>query len=134
MEGVGASRGAPDGQGRAFGLRVERRGSHVLLELSGPLDDRADRELAVVMGQLLDDGAAPRLVVDLTGVTFWDAMGVAALVTVQQRVIGAGAGAMALTGAAPGFGERLDALSPAPFVFCGSAEEAVRLWDGSATR
>ncbi|MEV0198159.1 ATP-binding protein [Nonomuraea sp. NPDC050691] len=117
----------PDGHGEPFGLTRHDRGSHIVLELSGTLGDEAAQELAGVVREIVSAGPEPRLLLDLGAVTFWDAMGVAALITAQQQVDGAKAGAMVLTGLTVDFRRRLDALSPAPLTVRDTHDEAVRL-------
>ncbi|NUW37764.1 ATP-binding protein [Nonomuraea sp. SMC257] len=116
----------PDGHDEPFGLDRHDRGSHTVLELSGALGDVAAQELAVVVREIVSAGPEPRLLLDLGKVTFWDAMGVAALITAQQQVNGAKAGAMVLTGLTADFRRRLDALSPAPLTVGDTRDEAVR--------
>ncbi|MFI6789177.1 ATP-binding protein [Nonomuraea sp. NPDC050383] len=118
----------PDGHDAPFGLSRHDQGSHVLLELSGSLGDQAALELATVVRDVVSGEPEPRLVMDLSAVTFWDAMGVAALITAQQQVDGAKAGTMVLTGIRPDFRRRLDALSPAPLTVRDTPEEAARLF------
>ncbi|MEU8106241.1 ATP-binding protein [Nonomuraea muscovyensis] len=98
-----------------FALGRHERGSYVLLELTGTLSEQAAEQVTTVVGDIVaGDRARPRLVLDLSGVTFWDAVGVAALITAKQRVEAA-SGALVLTGLTAGFRQRLDALSPTPF-------------------
>ncbi|MEV0148015.1 MULTISPECIES: ATP-binding protein [unclassified Nonomuraea] len=118
----------PDGHDTPFGLSRLDQGSHVLLELSGSLGDQAALELAAVVRDVVSGEPEPRLVMDLSAVTFWDAMGVAALITAQQQVDGAKAGTLVLTGIRPDFRRRLDALSPAPLTVRDTPEEAARLF------
>ncbi|MBN6052116.1 ATP-binding protein, partial [Nonomuraea sp. RK-328] len=117
----------PDGRDEPFGLTRHDRGSHTELELSGALGDDAAQQLAVVVREIVSAGPEPRLLIDLGAVTFWDAMGVAALITAQQQMDGAKAGTMVLTGLTADFRRRLDALSPAPLTVRDTNDEAVRL-------
>ncbi|GAA3143132.1 ATP-binding protein [Nonomuraea roseoviolacea] len=116
----------PDGHDEPFALTRHDLDSHTVLELSGALGDEAAQQLAVVVREIVSAGPEPRLLLDLGRVTFWDVMGIAALITAQQQVDGAKAGAMVLTGLTADFRRRLDALSPAPLTVAGTQEEAVR--------
>ncbi|MEV2271592.1 ATP-binding protein [Nonomuraea africana] len=109
-----------------FGLSRRAVGTHIELALSGDLDRRAAQEVGAAVQALLAEHPAPRLVLDLTAVTFWDAIGIAALVTAQQRVDETSAGAMFLAGLSEEFRRRLAALSPTGFTFCDTPEHAVR--------
>lgn len=112
----------PSAEASPFGLVRHERGSYVLLELTGPLNEQAAEQIIAVVGDIAA-GGRPRLVLDLSGVTFWDAVGVAALIMAQQRVRAA-SGALVLAGLAPRFRERLDALSPTPFTVYADRDEA----------
>ncbi|MFI7439730.1 ATP-binding protein [Nonomuraea indica] len=105
-----------------FELVRHDRGSYVLLELTGPLIEQAAELINAVVGDIAS-GGRPRLVLDLSGVTFWDAVGVAALIMAQEQVRAA-SGVLVLAGPAPGFRERLDALSPTPFTLYADRDEA----------
>ncbi|WP_158088848.1 ATP-binding protein [Thermoactinospora rubra] len=118
----------PGARGRVpFALTRRRHGSHTVVEVSGALDEHAAQQITAAVGELVSGGSPVRLVLDLSGVTFWDAGGVAALITVQQRVGEARGGALALSGLTPEFSERLRALSPVPFLIGGTPEQAARL-------
>ncbi|MFG3436722.1 ATP-binding protein [Nonomuraea sp. NPDC047897] len=110
--------------GSPFGLVRHEHGSHVLLELTGTLSEQAAEEITAVVGDVASAGR-PRLVLDLSGVTFWDAVGVAALITAQRQVEAA-SGMVVLAGPAAGFRERLDALSPTPFTVYADHDDAAR--------
>ncbi len=84
-----------------FGLRIRRpEASVTLVEVSGPLDlgvvERFDTELR----GLVTDGSS-RLVVDLSGVTFLCAGGIATLLDVDQRTREKGFGLVLVTDAHP---------------------------------
>ncbi|MEV4162017.1 ATP-binding protein [Nonomuraea dietziae] len=109
-----------------FSLVRHARPSHVELALSGDLDQQAAQEVGAAVQALLSEHPAPRLVLDLTEVTFWDAIGIAALVTAQQRVNETSAGVMFVAGLSEEFRQRLTALSPTGFTFCDGPEHAAK--------
>ncbi|WP_113700610.1 ATP-binding protein [Nonomuraea lactucae] len=109
-----------------FALSELRRDSHTVLALAGTLDDQAAHEITGMLRDLVSEHAEPRLVLDLAAVTFWDAMGIAALISAQQRVNETRAGVMILTGLSPELRARLDALSPVPFTICDTPDQAAQ--------
>ncbi|MEU7898190.1 ATP-binding protein [Nonomuraea sp. NPDC049152] len=110
----------------SFRLVRHSRNTHVVLSLAGDLDQRAAHEVGAAVRALLSENPAPRLILDLTAVTFWDAIGIAALVTAQQRIDETSAGAMFLVGLSEEFKKRLAALSPTPFTFSDTPDDAVQ--------
>ncbi|WP_431894751.1 ATP-binding protein [Nonomuraea sp. bgisy101] len=110
----------------SFSLVRHARNAHVVLSLTGGLDQPAAQELGAAVRALLSEHPAPRLVLDLTGVTFWDAIGIAALVTTQQRIDETSAGVMFVTGLSDEFRKRLTSLSPTPFTFSDTLDHAVQ--------
>lgn len=90
--------GPPD---RLAEFRVDHHasGSYSVLTVSGELDLRSVAELNAAIGTALDAAAKPpRLILDLSRVTFWDSSGIAALITAQQSVDSLGDGRLVLAG------------------------------------
>ncbi|WP_084370332.1 ATP-binding protein [Microbispora sp. ATCC PTA-5024] len=103
---------------------LDRRDSYAVLALEGALDERAAAEIARVVRGLVSDTSAPRLVVDLSGVAFWDSTGITALISAQQRLDQTPGGMMALSGLTPKLAHRLDGLSPTPFTVADTRAQA----------
>ncbi|MDF5752845.1 ATP-binding protein [Spongiactinospora sp. TRM90649] len=116
----------PDGTTATVGFALPRPGSpfrltrHDLegrftLRLVGSLDRHAAPEIAVAVRAML---APPRrFVLDLSGMTFWDSDGIAALFTAQGHVNAVPDASMALAGLSGDFRSRLDALAFAPLTY-----------------
>ncbi|WP_432868235.1 STAS domain-containing protein [Microbispora rosea] len=111
--------------------RLRRLESHTVLELDGALDEQAAPEIGAAVGELVSGTPAPRLVIDLSAVTYWDSTGITALIVAQQRVSKTAAGMLVLTGLAAEFADRLDALSPVPFTTRETPAAAVHLFPPS---
>lgn len=78
--------GPPDRRAE-FRVRHHASGFYTVLTVSGELDLRSAPELNAAITSALDDAAKPpRLVLDVSRVTFWDSSGIATLITAQQRV------------------------------------------------
>lgn len=78
-------------------VEVAGLGGVVVAQVGGDLDLAAEEEFRA-RARVLLLAAAPRVILDLTGVTFLDARGMAALVEVAQQVNQCG-GRLALVGA-----------------------------------
>ncbi|GAB3163482.1 anti-anti-sigma factor [Microbispora rosea] len=111
--------------------RLRRLESHTVLELDGALDEQAAPQIGAAVGELVSGTPAPRLVIDLSAVTYWDSTGITALIVAQQRVSETAAGMLVLTGLAAEFADRLDALSPVPFTTRETPAAAVHLFPPS---
>lgn len=85
-----------------FGLTRRAHGGCVILDVRGDLDRQSAHALTDGITELITSGPAPlRLVLDLSGLTFWDSSGLAALVTVQRKIDGSPPAAMVVA-APPG--------------------------------
>ncbi|MCP3787065.1 STAS domain-containing protein [Micromonospora sp. A3M-1-15] len=71
-------------------LALAREGPAVVVLVGGPLDLATVGRLVALVDRLMGGGPAPVLVLDLSGVTFFCAAGVNALLTVRRRVASAG--------------------------------------------
>ena len=81
----------PGTGGPALSTRVSRTGSTATVELCGELDLATAQSLRSCLAPLVQDARAPdRLVLDLTDLTFLDASGISALLTVQRTLAARG--------------------------------------------
>jgi anti-anti-sigma factor len=71
---------------RPFTLAEHDRGASTALQIAGQLDLNSAGELTGAIERLLAKDQAARIVVDLAGLTFWDAFGLAGLLRAQDRV------------------------------------------------
>ena len=77
---------SPDAVVQPFMLSEHARGGWTALMVTGQLDlDSAD-QLTGAIERLLAEDPAARIVIDLAGLTFWDAFGLAGLLRAQGRV------------------------------------------------
>jgi anti-anti-sigma factor len=69
-----------------FTLAEHRRGASTVLQVAGQLDVNSADELTGAIERLLAREPAAVIVIDLAGLTFWDAFGLAGLLRAQDRV------------------------------------------------
>ncbi|MCW3844628.1 STAS domain-containing protein [Micromonospora yasonensis] len=71
-------------------LAVVRDGSAIVVGVTGPLDMDTVGQLVDVVDSLMASQPPPVLVLDLSGVSFFCAAGVTALLTARRRVVACG--------------------------------------------
>jgi anti-anti-sigma factor len=71
---------------RPFTLAEHASGGSTELAVSGQLDHHSAEQLTGAIERLLARDPAARVVIDLAGLTFWDAFGLAGLLRVQGKV------------------------------------------------
>jgi anti-anti-sigma factor len=76
----------PPGQLPPFHLAQRSQGGCTVLAITGQLDLHTAGQLTSAISDLIAAGPALWLILDLTGLSFWDSSGLAALITAQQRV------------------------------------------------
>lgn len=77
---------SPVAAARPFTLAEHDRGSSTALQVAGQLDLNSADELTGAIERLLSQEQAAVIVIDLAGLTFWDAFGLAGLLRAQDRV------------------------------------------------
>jgi anti-anti-sigma factor len=82
---------------RPFTLGEHDEGGSTVLQVAGQLDLNSADELTGAIERLLAKEPAVRIVVDLEGLTFWDAFGLAGLLRAQDKADTSEAAAMVLT-------------------------------------
>ncbi|MEO5874513.1 MAG: ATP-binding protein, partial [Streptosporangiaceae bacterium] len=92
------------------GLTRDTRDGCTVLELTGDLDFRTAPQVVGTVRTLLAAGGA-QLVLDLTGLEFWDSFGIVALITAQQAADDDAAAALVVTGLPDRFRRRLDDIT-----------------------
>lgn len=101
----------------AFHLHKHSGTAYTRLELIGDFDQRTAPEVSATIGALISGVPVLRLVVDLTGMAFWDSNGIGALLSAQQQINDAPAATMVLTGLSDDFRRRLDGLGFIAFAY-----------------
>jgi len=81
-----------------FALAEQARGGSTALTVTGQLDLNSADQLTGAIERLLAQDPAARIVVDLVGLTFWDAFGLAGLLRAQGRVEASPGSSMMLAG------------------------------------
>jgi anti-anti-sigma factor len=118
--------GPPDRRSE-FEVRQDDLGHCTVLTVAGELDLRSAPELTVTIGAAIDATPTPRLVLDLTRLTFWDSSGIAALITAQQRINTAAGAKLVLAGLSEHLRRRLRTMGLTDrFVVAETARQAVR--------
>lgn len=84
---------------RPFTLAEQARGGSTALMIAGQLDLNSADQLTGAVERLLAQDPAAKIVVDLAGLTFWDAFGLAGLLRAQGRVEASRGASMILAGA-----------------------------------
>jgi anti-anti-sigma factor len=88
----------PPGQLAPFHSTQPFRDGCTVLAVTGQLDLNSADQLADTVADLIAATPALRLILDVTGLTWWDSSGLAALITAQQRVSAIPAARMVLAG------------------------------------
>ena len=81
---------------RPFTLAEHDAGTSTVLRVAGQLDLNSADDLTGAIERLLANDPAARIVVDLEGLTFWDAFGLAGLLRAQDKVDNSRGAAMVL--------------------------------------
>jgi anti-anti-sigma factor len=121
----------PPGPLVPLGLDRRSEDGATVLAVTGPLDLASAGRFAALVDELMTTAHGPHLVLDLAGLTGWDASGLAAVLTAQGRIDKIPGAAMVLAGLpvalagrlrdtglsdrftlAPGTGEALDLFAP----------------------
>jgi anti-anti-sigma factor len=97
-----------------FRLIQHDQDGHTTLRLIGYLDQGTAPDLAAAVESLIEAARPRRLVLDLSGMTFWDSIGIAALLTAHEQVSAAPGVSMTLKGISADFRHRLDSLTFVP--------------------
>jgi anti-anti-sigma factor len=84
-----------------FTLREHNEGASTALQVAGQLDLNSADELTGAIERLLGKDPAATIVVDLEGLTFWDAFGLAGLLRAQDKVHASEGAAMVLARVPP---------------------------------
>ncbi|HUR03266.1 MAG TPA: STAS domain-containing protein [Nonomuraea sp.] len=101
----------------AFELTRHDHDGRTTLSLAGNLDQRTASDVIAAVQVLISTTTSLRLVLDLSGMTFWDSTGITALVTSQANVAATPGAAMILAGLSTEYKGRLDSLSFIPFTY-----------------
>jgi anti-anti-sigma factor len=100
-------------------FRMDRhdQDGHTTLRLAGDLDERTGPDLTAAVESLISDTPPRRLVLDLSGMTYWDSIGIAALLAAQEHVHATPGASMTLTGLSDNLRRRLDSVSRVPLTY-----------------
>ncbi|TMR20950.1 STAS domain-containing protein [Nonomuraea turkmeniaca] len=98
----------------SFQLTRHDQDGRTTLRLIGSLDQGTAPDLTAAVESLIAAGRPRRLVLDLSGMTLWDSIGIATLLAVQEQVNAAPGVSMTLTGVSADFRRRLDSLTFMP--------------------
>jgi anti-anti-sigma factor len=101
----------------AFQLTRHDHDDRTTLTLAGNLDQRTASDVIAAVQALISTTTSLRLVLDLSGMTFWDSTGITALVTSQANVAATPGATMILAGLSTEYKGRLDSLSFIPFTY-----------------
>ncbi|MEV6150132.1 ATP-binding protein [Nonomuraea sp. NPDC052129] len=101
----------------AFKLTRHAQNGRTTLSLVGDLDQRTAPDVIATVEDLISTTKPLRLVLDLSGMTFWDSTGITALVTSQEHVAAAPGATMALAGLSTEHQGRLDSLGFVSFTY-----------------
>ncbi|MEV0344940.1 STAS domain-containing protein [Nonomuraea sp. NPDC050680] len=101
----------------AFELTRHSQNGRTTLSLVGDLDQRTAPDVIATVESLISTTKPLRLVLDLSGMTFWDSTGITALVTSQEHVAAAPGATMALAGLSAEHQGRLDSLGFVSFTY-----------------
>lgn len=92
---------------RPFTLAERASGGSTVLAVSGQLDHHSAEQLSAAIERLLASDPAAIIAIDLTGLTFWDAFGLAGLLRAQGRVQASRGASLRLAGTPPALTEHL---------------------------
>jgi anti-anti-sigma factor len=107
----------------SFQLTRHDQGGRTTLRLAGNLDQRTAHGLVNAVRALISGAPPRRLVLDLSGMTFWDSGGIAALLTAQEHVNATPGVSMTLAGLTRDFRRRLDSLTVVPLSYENPADQ-----------
>lgn len=111
-----------------FQLARQVRGGCTILSVTGQLDVSSAGQFGSAVLQLAAAKPAPRLIVDLSGLTWWDSVGLAALITAQEQIQAHPGARMVLVGPPGRLLQRLrEAGLDGQFTMAGTSTEATRL-------
>jgi anti-anti-sigma factor len=120
----------PAGQPPPFHLARQDRDGCTVLSVTGQLDKSSAGQFVSAALRLAQATPTLRLIVDLSGLTWWDSIGLAALVTVQEQLHARPEARMALAGPPGQLLQRLrDADPHAQLTVATTTAEAARLLD-----
>jgi anti-anti-sigma factor len=88
----------PPGPLAPFGLDQRSQDGCAVMTVTGQLDLGSAGRLTTTIADLMTTGGGPRLILDLAGLTLWDAAGLAALLTAQGWIDADPAATMILAG------------------------------------
>lgn len=126
---------APPGHQAPFQLSQHVLDGYPVVAVTGPLDARSAGQLGGAVLSLAAAAEVPCLIVDLSGLTWWDSAGLAALITAQEQVRAHPGGHMILAAPPGPLITRLREASPQePFTVADTTAEAARMLGRSAPR
>lgn len=118
----------PGGQPPPFYLAQQVRDGCTILSVTGQLDKRSAGQFLSAALHLAEATPTLRLIVDLSGLTWWDSVGLAALITAQEQLQTRPGARMALVGPPGRLLQRLrDADPHGQLTVASTTAEAVRL-------
>lgn len=118
----------PAGQPPPFDLTQQDRDGCMVLSVTGQLDKSSAGQFAGTVLHLAQGTPSLRLIVDLSGLTWWDSVGLAALITAQEQLQTNPDVRMALVGPPGRLLQRLREADPhVQLTVASTAAEAVRL-------
>jgi anti-anti-sigma factor len=118
----------PPGQLPPFHLAQQVRDGCIVLSVTGQLDVSSAGQFGSVVRQLAAARPVPRLIVDLSGLTWWDSVGLAALITAQEQMKAHPGARMVLVGPPGPLLQRLrDTGLDREVTVAGTTAEAARL-------
>ena len=110
-----------------FRLTQRTQRGCTIMAIAGQLDLSSAGQLTDAVDDLIATIPAPRLVLDLAGLTFWDSSGLAALLTAQQRINARPPAQMILAGLAGQLLQRLhDTGLASRFTLADATDNAIR--------
>lgn len=116
----------PPGRLPPFDLARQARGSCTILLVTGQLDLGSAGQLRSAVDELAETAPVLRLVLDLSGLSGWDSVGLATLITAQERVNARPQARMVVVGLPAHLQQRLrDAGLDREFTWADTAAEAL---------
>jgi anti-anti-sigma factor len=117
----------PPGPLPPFRLTQHPQLGRTVMALTGQLDLSSVGQLTEAVDDLIATTPAPRLVLDLADLTFWDSSGLAALLTAQQRINARAPAQMILAGLSGQLLQRLhDSGLASRFTLADTTDNAIR--------
>ena len=118
----------PPGDPVPSGLARRFQDGCVIVTVTGQLDLGSSGRLTRAVGGLVRATPGLRLVLDLSGLTWWDSSGLAALITAQRQIDADPAARMVLAGLAARLARQLrDAGHAGRFTIAGTNADAIRI-------